>query len=64
MATPRGKMMSRTVKVLCIALAFYLGFQVKKISFISDGYSDLILYVSNTGLLNESFFGYTDKQSQ
>ena len=47
--------MSRRVDVLFIALAFYLCFQVKKISFISDDCFDLILNVSNTGLLNESF---------
>ena len=41
--------------MLCIALAFYLCFQVKKISFISDDCFDLTLNVSNTRLLNESF---------
>ena len=49
------RIMSSRVDMLCIALASYLCFQVKKISFISDDCFDLILNVSNTFLLNESF---------
>ena len=48
-------MSSRGLDVLFIVLAFYLCFQVKKISFISDDCFDLILNVSNTGLLNKSY---------
>ena len=45
------RIMSSRVDMLCIALASYLCFQVKKISFISDDGFDLMLNVSNTGLL-------------
>ena len=48
-------MPSRRVDMLCIMLAFDLCFQVKKISFANDDCFDLMLNLSNTGLLNESF---------
>ena len=48
-------MSSRGLDVLFIVLAFYLCFQVKKNSFISDDCFDLILNVSSTGLLNKSY---------
>ena len=47
--------MSQRVVVMCNVIAFYLCFQVREISFISNDCFDFILNVSNTGVLNENF---------